>query len=312
MPAPEFFAGLPSGLTDKSQSSTAWVADPKAATTQNVAIPLDALGLAYDMDRETGESATQYRARIVQGLHNRGDASVAGFTRGICNELGLGQAALMTVTADRTVEIRVETTRVTAVGSGIDFNLVLFAPDPEGIWQYPSLATLASGLNDLPGITAVVEPTLSGLPALLLDPGTTRVTVHGEPISQVQAFPLGYWQPGDPNPGQVDASGLAFTDTTTFRTQVTGTPRAPGEWSYDATLNRVQVHDVPPYRSYVSYTYDTLVSGATVTFAGHGARVVPLVDSGVQALLFPRSGSGEETRAFLREIHAIDRANWGS
>lgn len=305
----EFTSGLADGGT---QRSSTYVIPAKTSEVRNVATMLDDLGLYADFVRLEGESLTNFRSRLMRAQTMRGGQDLNRLTDAICNELGLGQAYLLLVTAtEDLVELEVTDTQLSVTLSGVtQVTIDLVTADADGYWVPLTVSGLASGLQGVSGISAFAATGFETLPAFLIEPQHSLVQVVNEQVPRQQSYTLGVLGNGESPYGNIMTDSVSFSDTATYRNQVTGTPAKPGEWNVDSS-GRVNVFHSPDDLVLASYKYNLLTSGQTMGLVGNGARLFNLASEEVQAKLFTPSGIGETGRDLMRDVRAADRNFWG-
>jgi len=288
------------------------MADPKTPTPRNVVTKLDDLGLYADMIRWQGETITNFRSRLLRAQTLKGGLDARRLTDAVCNELGLGQAFLMTITATlNEVQVEVTETALKVSFSGIVQKEIPFiVPDADGVWTAANISGVVSGLVGVSGVSVAWISGLDQMPAFLLEPQSSYIQVVNEQVPQVQSYNLGILGHGEMPRGPVLTDTVTFNDPVTYKTQVTGEPAADGEWSVDVS-GRVNSFTNPQDLLLVSYQYNLLGSGLTMGIVGNGARLFNLASEEVQGLMFTPSGLGETARDLLYDIRATDRNFWG-
>ena len=284
----------------------------KTSTPRNVVTKLDDLGLYSDMIRWQGETITNFRSRLMRAQTLVGGTDPQRLTDAICNELGLGQAFLMFVTATlNEVELEITEVALKVSFSGVvQKELPLIIPDADGVWTAQNISGIVSGLVGVSGISAEWVSGLEQLPAFLLEPQSSLIQVVNEQAPQVQSFNLGVLGHGEMPIGPVLSGTVTFNDTEAYRIQVDSNPSEDGEWSVD-TSGRVNVYTIPQDILLVSYQHNILGSGLTMGLVGNGGRLFNLASEDVQDLLFTASGITEQARDFLFDIRSEDRNFWG-
>jgi hypothetical protein len=305
----EFTSGL---AGDLNQSVSSYILAPKTSVPRNINTKLDDLGLYANVVRRDGESTTNFRSRLLRTQTLRGSSDRDGLINSVCNELGLGQTYLITATATlNEVELEVNEVSVIASFSGVIQKQVNFInPDVDGIWVAVSVSGIVSGLQNVSGLNVQWVSGYDQLPAFLLEPQTSVIPVFNEHVPLVQSYTLGVLSRGDIPPGPVLIDSVSFNDRQTYKTQITGTPAAEGEWSVDVT-GRINVFSNPLDITLASYKYNLLGSGLTMGLVGNGARLFNLASEDIQELMFTVSGIGESAREFLFDIRSEDRNFWG-
>ena len=288
------------------------MADPKTPTARNVVTKLDDLGLYSDMLRWHGESIANFRSRLMRSQTQQGGANANRLTDAICNELGLGQAFLMTITATlNEVELDVSEVALKVLFSGvIQKEIPLIVPDADGVWTSLTISGVVSGLVGVSGISAAWVSGYDQLPAFLIEPQSSLIRVVNEQVPMVQSYWLGILGHGEVPPGPVISGSVSFSDTAAYKTEVANTPAGDGEWSC-STSGRVNVFTIPADRVLASYKFNLLGSGMTMGVVGNGARLFNLASTDVQDLLFTASGVSQQATDFLYDIRAEDRNFWG-
>lgn len=308
MPVPSAFtSGMPDGVT---QGAGAHLTLPISGTDRNVLTKLDDVGAYSAMERIEGESLVNFRARIQETNTRRPNATLLGITDGIATALGLGHAPLLNLIASKDLRVTVKGHTVAVSGVGQYDTVDLVSADPDGYWDFPDLYAVASGLNDVSGLSCSVVATASGLPAFLLEEQDSYIRVVGETIPQVQQFQLGQIQGISLAGVKVVTDQVGFTDEEIFAVQVTGSPQRQGEWSVQED-GTVTSFDVPPTVSFVNYTYSLLPSGSTMSLLGNAVKVFNMADPDFQPLFFTASGIGGTAHGVLDEVRAWDKNFWG-
>jgi len=305
----EFISGLVDG---SSQATSVYILLPRTSVARNVVTKLDDLGLYSDMLRWHGETITNFRSRLMRAQSLKGGADPRRLTDAICNELGLGQAYLMTVTATlNEVELEVTETTIKVMFSGVlQKEIPLIIPDADGVWTSQNISGIISGLVGVSGISTSWETGYDQMPAFLLEPQSSIVKVINEQAPRSQSYYLGVLGHGESPLGPVLIDQVSFNDPETYRVQVLDDPASDGEWSVN-TSGRVNVFTIAQDLVLVSYHYNLLGSGLSMGLVGNGGRLFNLASENVQSLLFSASGIGETAREFLYEIRAEDRNFWG-
>ena len=152
---------------------------------------------------------------------------------------------------------------------------------------------------------------MTTVPAILLEQQSSWVTEYNEKVPPTTSFRLGYYQYGQEIAGTVISGMVFFTDNVTFATEVSGAPVAAGEWSLDQATNTVRSYGRPNTTVNIIYTHSILESGMTMSLVGNGVKVMNLMQSEVQDMLFQNSGIGATARGIVDELRTVDGAFWG-
>ena len=284
---------------------------PKTGVPRNVFAKVDDIGLAGDLRRRDGESITNFRARLYSLYTRPGSAARTGLTDSIAREFDLGHETMMTVIADRSTRLDVGPRDITVVASGINTSVSTIESDVDGYWTYPAVSAVASGLNALPGLTATANSAYSSQPAVLIEEQSSYVTKYSEIVPTLSVFRLGEVEDSRPLTGTVVPESISFTDDTIFGTRVSATPSAAGEWSVDITSGRISSYLMPEIQGRVTYTYNLLESGVSMSLIGNGVRVINLSNLDMQHLVVTSSGITITGEGLLTELYRVDGSTWG-
>lgn len=276
---------------------------------RNVFTKLDDLGLYSNIPRLDGESLTNYQARIQAMNTGAPGSRLSGLTHAIASLLGLGQAALIKITAYEDLKVDVTSANITV--SGTQYRQVpLITLDPDGEWKLPTVTTVVSGLNNISGVIATEYSVASGLPAFVLEAQSSYIEVDAEQVLKYKTFQLGQQQNINLTNAQVITDRVEFTDLETYRVQVSGTPQKQGEWSVSQT-GQVNVFEPPEDFTFVNYTYNLLPSGQSMDLIGNGVKILNTADPEIQELMFYASGIGYTGQQITDEILNVDKTFWG-
>jgi hypothetical protein len=286
---------------------------PVTGTDRNILTKMDDHGYYASLERIEGESITNFKMRMASSYTRPANAAIRGLTDGIARELNLGHQELISVTASGNVrlDVKPEFIIVSGFNTGGTQTIDIVDVDQDGWWILPTVGKVVSGLNNVSGITASTTAAMATVPAILLEEQSSYVTEYDEQIPPTTAFRLGYYKYGQTIAGTVLSGTIFFTDDVAFATQVSGIPRAEGEWSLDDTTNSIRVFSLPTAPVNIIYTQNILQSGMTMSLVGNGVKVMNLMQSEVQTMLFQNSGIGATARRIVDELRIVDGAFWG-
>ena len=286
---------------------------PIEGDDRNVFTKMDDHGHMASLERIEGESVTNFKVRLASTYTRPANATMRGLTDGIARELNLGHDELISVTATGNIRLDVspEFIRVSGVGTYGAQKVDIVDVDVDGYWVLPTVGKVVSGLNNISGVVATTSAAMATVPAMLLEEQSSYVTEYDEQIPPTTSFRLGYYKYGQEIAGTVISGTVFFTDDVTFDMEVSGTPRAAGEWSLNQTTNSVQVYSLPTAPVNIIYTHSILESGMTMSLVGNGVKVMNLMLSGVQHMLFQNSGIGATAEDIIGELRTVDGAFWG-
>ena len=285
---------------------------PITYTDRNVFTKLDDHGYYASLERIEGESIANFKARMASVYTRPTNTTEYGLTDAIARELNLGHEPLIAVTTSRDVRLTVSPEYIEVSGLGYDTSKVdIIDVDIDGYWVLPNIGTVVSGLNTISGIVATSTSAIATMPAMLLEPQSSYITEYRERVPPSTSFRLGYYKYGQEVAGTVLSGTVSFTDTIAFATEVSGTPQSAGEWSLDQNINTIRVFNIPTTAVDVIYTYSVLQSGMTMNLIGNGVKVMNLMLSEVQHMLFQNSGIGATARGIVDELRMVDGAFWG-
>jgi len=286
---------------------------PVTGDDRNVLTKMDDHGYLASLERIEGESLTNFKVRLASVYTRPANSTIRGLTDAISRELNLGHQELISVAASGNVRLDVgpEFISISGGGTGGIRKVNIVDVDPDGYWILPTIGRVVSGINATPGITATTTATMTSVPAILLEEQSSYVTEYDEQIPPTTAFRLGYYKYGQTIAGTVLSGTVYFTDDVAFATEVSGVPRAAGEWSLDDTTNSVRLFSLPTAPVNITYTQNILQSGMTMSLVGNGVKVMNLMQSEVQTMLFQNSGIGATARKIVDELRIVDGAFWG-
>jgi len=286
---------------------------PVTGDDRNVLTKMDDHGYLASLERIEGESLTNFKVRLASVYTRPANSTIRGLTDAISRELNLGHQELISVAASGNVRLDVgpEFISISGGGTGGIRKVDIVDVDPDGYWILPTIGRVVSGINATPGITATTTATMTSVPAILLEEQSSYVTEYDEQIPPTTAFRLGYYKYGQTIAGTVLSGTVYFTDDVAFATEVSGVPRAAGEWSLDDTTNSVRLFSLPTAPVNITYTQNILQSGMTMSLVGNGVKVMNLMQSEVQTMLFQNSGIGATARKIVDELRIVDGAFWG-
>jgi len=286
---------------------------PIEGSARNVQVKLDDHGHMGSLQRIEGESVANFKVRFSSVYTRPANATIQGLTDGIARELNLGHETLISVVASQPMKLDVSPEFITISGDGTYGVQVvdIVDVDQDGYWILPTVGKVVSGLNAVSGVVATVPAAFATVPAILLEQQSSHVTEYNERIPPTTSFQLGYYQYGQPITGAVVSGTMSFTDTTAYATEMSGVPASEGEWSIDYITNIVRSYSLPTLPVNVIYTHNILESGMTMSLVGNGVKVMNLMQSEVQDMLFQNSGIGATANGIVEELRVVDGAFWG-
>jgi hypothetical protein len=286
---------------------------PIKGDARNVFTKMDDHGFLVSLQRIEGESVANFKVRTASAYTRPAHSAVRGLTDGIARELNLGHQELISVTSAGSLRLDVgpEFIRVSGAGTFGAQTVDIVDVDVDGFWVLPTVGKVVSGLNSISGVAATTTSAMQEVPAILLEEQSSYVTEYDEQVPPTTSFRLGYYKYGQEIAGTVISGTVHFTDDVSFATQVSGTPRAGGEWSLNQLTNSVRVFSLPPTPVNIIYTHSILESGMTMSLVGNGVKVMNLMLSGVQNMLFQNSGIGATAEDIIGELRTVDGAFWG-
>jgi len=286
---------------------------PISGERRNIFTKIDDHGYFASLERIEGESVTNFKVRMASVYTRPANATIRGLTDGIARELNLGHQELISVASSGSLRLDVgpEFITVSGAGTGGKKTVDIVDVDVDGYWVLPTIGKVVSGLNNISGITATTTATMAVVPAVLLEEQSSYVTEYDEQIPPVTSFRLGYYKYGQEIAGTVVSGTVFFTDDVTFATEVAGAPAEAGQWSLNQATNTVQAYSLPTAPVNVIYTHSILESGMTMSLIGNGVKVMNLMLSGVQNMLFQNSGIGATAQNIVDELRNVDNAFWG-
>ena len=286
---------------------------PITGDDRNILTKMDDHGYYASLERIEGESVTNFKVRLASTYTRPANATIHGLTDAISRELSLGHEELISVTASENIRLDVGPEFITVSGKGLAGNSTvdIVDIDVDGFWILPTLGKVVSGLNAISGITATVAASKATISAILLEEQSSYVTEYNETVPPTTSFRLGYYQYGKEIDGTVISGTISFTDDIVFATEVSGTPVNEGEWSLDQANNLIRSYSLPTAPVNIIYTHSILNSGMTMSLIGNGVKVMNLMQSEVQSMLFQNSGIGATARGIIDELRVRDGAFWG-
>lgn len=287
---------------------------PIIGDDRNIFTKMDDHGYLVSLNRMEGESVTNFKVRMSSAYTRPANATIRGLTDGIARELNLGHQELISVSSSGSLRLDVfnEFIRVSGAATGGAQKVDIVNVDADGFWILPTIGKVVSGLNNISGITASTTSAMQEVPAMLLEEQSSYVTEYDEQIPPTTSFRLGYYKYGQEIAGTVISGTVFFTDDVAFDKQVSGLPGQAGEWSLNQLTNSVQVYSLPTAPVNIIYTHSILESGMTMSLVGNGVKVMNLMLSGVQNMLFQSSGIGATAEDIIGELRTVDGAFWGA
>jgi hypothetical protein len=286
---------------------------PITGTGRNILTKMDDHGYYASLSRLDGESIANFKVRMASVYTRPANATINGLTDAIARELNLGHQELISVASSGSLRLDVEPEFIRVSGAGTEGlqKVDIVDVDQDGFWILPTIGKVVSGLNDILDITATTTAAMAELPAILLEQQSSYVTEYDEQVPPTSSFRLGYYKYGQEIAGTVVSGTVYFTDDITFATQISGIPRSAGEWTLDQSTNTIRAFSTPVAPVNIIYTYSILESGMTMSLVGNGVKVMNLMQSEVQSMLFQNSGIGATAKSIIDELRTVDGAFWG-
>lgn len=286
---------------------------PITGDDRNILTKMDDHGYFAGLERIEGESVTNFKVRMGSTYTRPANAAQRGLTDGIARELNLGHQELISVTSTGSLRLDVGPEFITVSGDGTygKKTVDIVDVDVDGYWILPTVGKIVSGLNNISGIVATTSAAMATVPAMLLEEQSSYVTEYDEQVPPTTSFRLGYYKYGQEIAGTVVSGTITFTDDVAFAAQISGTPAEAGQWSLNQSTNSVQVYSLPTAPVNIIYTHSILESGMTMSLVGNGVKVMNLMLSGVQNMLFQNSGIGATAEGIIDELRTVDGAFWG-
>lgn len=296
-------------MATRTSTSSAKIKVPITGEPRNVFTKMDDHGMYAGMKRVDGESIHNFRHRVYSAKLRPGAANIQGLTDAIGRTLNLGHEAAINITANRPIKLDVTPQKISISGASDLTEIDIVTVDVDGYWNFSNLYAIASGVNAVSGLTAsLVKADLSGIAGVTLEEQSSYVTQLNEQVPGLAAYTLGYYQTGRELQGTVIPASIGFNDDLVYETRVSGIPTRAGEWS--VTGNRIRSFAVPQGPVRVSYTYNVLESGMTMSLIANGVKVMNLSDPEVQGMMFIGSGIGATGQNLTDELFSVDRAFW--
>lgn len=286
---------------------------PITGTGRNILTKMDDHGYYASLARLDGESIANFKVRMASVYTRPANATINGLTDAIARELNLGHQELISIASSGSLKLDVEPEfiRVSGQGTGGIQKIDIVNVDQDGFWILPTIGKVVSGLNGVLGITATTTAAVTELPAVLLEQQSSYVTEYDEQVPPTNSFRLGYYKYGQEITGTVISGTVYFTDDITFATEVNGIPESAGEWNLDQSTNTIRAYSTPVAPVNIIYTHSILESGMTMSLVGNGVKVMNLMQSEVQSMLFQNSGIGATAKSVIDELRTVDGAFWG-
>lgn len=227
-------------------------------TSKNIVSHLDLISDLVSLNRLDEETNAEFKQRIMDVAVHPDGGTYEGAINGITRELGYSRQKAMTISlklnsagnpiarnprvdilANKVVlysDYRTDGTRV------IDSTIRTYQPTDTGYF----LDDLVAAINTSQCFSATIESGMRpNTHSTNLINGNTDIYVQGDPIDTDSLTVL--------SAQHIVETSLVFDETETFKTEVTGTPSAKGEYMVDRVNGKIYVYSVPQGDLAVSY-----------------------------------------------------------